>query len=189
MFCAPRSCNHVLPTMTGVPLCIGSLLQELLDKQSQSYAGSATCSLLVSVRGLFQLCCANIPKGKKHKPCVPCRCKDDHAHLDMSRTFLDSHGAGDTWNGREVTWSFLDGAPEGCATTHYVLGHGRRALFSCDVPFWLDVIVAHRVKCLSVLRLRILRTCPARKPVVATRPQRAVHSDAGVAAAAALLFR
>lgn len=42
-------------------------------------------------------------------------CKEDHAHLDMSRTYLDAMGAGDSWNGREVTWSFMDGAPEGCA--------------------------------------------------------------------------
>jgi hypothetical protein len=40
-------------------------------------------------------------------------CQVDNFHLDFSEAYLDSLGLKDSWNGREISWQYLDGVPSG----------------------------------------------------------------------------
>lgn len=44
-------------------------------------------------------------------------CQDDTFHLDISRSYLTGMGLtqGKNWNGREVIWQYMTGAPPGYA--------------------------------------------------------------------------
>ena len=42
-------------------------------------------------------------------------CRKDHAHLDISEDYLQSLNAKNSWNGRKVSWRFIDRPPPGCA--------------------------------------------------------------------------
>jgi hypothetical protein len=44
-------------------------------------------------------------------------CQTDTNHLDLSRPHLDSQGMTGGWNGRQVEWAYMDGAPAECASS------------------------------------------------------------------------
>ena len=47
-------------------------------------------------------------------------CQADTYHLDVSSSYLDSLGLlGRPWNGRKVSWKYMDGSAPGCAPSQH----------------------------------------------------------------------
>jgi hypothetical protein len=50
-------------------------------------------------------------------------CQTDTFHLDISSDYLASEGVKDGWNGRKISWKYMNGAAPGCAPRFLLCYH------------------------------------------------------------------